>query len=97
MFFLTNQALTDDDPIGGGNLYMYDATKPASDPHNLTLVSSGAGGIINASEDGRYVYFISGAGRSPCGMTAQSSAIGSIFDVDPNCDSGTLERTTCGT
>lgn len=50
----------------GGQLYRYDATLPASDPHNLTRLSvdneadDGSGaveGVIGASEDGDYVYF----------------------------------------
>jgi hypothetical protein len=69
VFFASSEALTDDAPTGGhGNemLYMYDTSKPASDPHNLTYLSSddepadgyhGVLGVIGASEDGNYVYF----------------------------------------
>jgi hypothetical protein len=65
-FFTTTQALTDDAPLGNQKLYMYDTTKPASDPHNLTyLNASQVGGsvdevmaVIGESDDGHYVYFI---------------------------------------
>jgi hypothetical protein len=39
IFFSTQTALTDEDPTQGAGLYMYDASKPASDPHNLTLIN----------------------------------------------------------
>ncbi len=71
IFFSSSQALTDDAPINGdGKLYLYDATKPASDPHNLTLINPdnelGGGddivdslqGVVAASANGRYVYFV---------------------------------------
>lgn len=67
-FFTTGEALTDDAPGGGDkNLYMYDTTKPASDPHNLTYINvdhergdaaNDLTGVIGASDDGRFVYFI---------------------------------------
>jgi hypothetical protein len=67
-FFMTSQALTDDAPADGRQkIYMYDATKPGSDPHNLTLVdadSEPADGTNDAiaemgvSDDGRYFYFM---------------------------------------
>jgi hypothetical protein len=66
VFFTSGEALTDDAPADGvTKLYMYDATKPDSDPHNLTLISvdrqpDDPGGVINvqgASSDGHYVYF----------------------------------------
>jgi hypothetical protein len=69
VFFTSPEALTDDAQAGGSGvekLYMYDTTKPASDPHNLTLLSSdhepadvgsSVTGVIGASEDGHYVYF----------------------------------------
>jgi hypothetical protein len=70
VFFESSQALTDDAPVNGeGKLYMYDASKPGSDPHNLTLISRDEeptdGGstsgmpFLGASADGRYVYFTS--------------------------------------
>jgi hypothetical protein len=64
VFFTTTQALTDDAPLGTEKLYMYDTTKPASDPHNLTYLSvtHSEGGsvvaVIGESDDGHYVYFI---------------------------------------
>ena len=68
VFFTTQQALTDDAPVGGDrSLYMYDTTKAASDPHNLTLInvdrepadaSNDAQAVLGTSDDGRYVYFV---------------------------------------
>ena len=68
VFFTSEEALTDNAPLGSQEkLYMYDASRPASDPHNLTLISrdlqlqdgvSGVGWFIGASEDGQYVYFV---------------------------------------
>jgi hypothetical protein len=69
VFFTSTEALTDDAPLGRDRkLYMYDASLPASDPHNLTLLNvdnapgdtGDALGVIGASNDGRYVYFING-------------------------------------
>jgi hypothetical protein len=65
-FFFTTEDLTDDATGGSPKLYMYDTTKPASDPHNLTLLSvdhepadaAGVVGVIGASDDGRNVYFV---------------------------------------
>jgi hypothetical protein len=68
-FFTSQEALTDDAPVGGDRkLYVYDATKPDSDPHNLTYLSADASGtapandvssVIGASADGSTVYFVS--------------------------------------
>ncbi len=68
-FFMTSQALTDDAPADGQQkIYMYDAGKPGTDPHNLTFVNrdsepaDGTGnafGGIGVSRDGHYFYFIS--------------------------------------
>ena len=62
VFFTDREQLTD---TPGSGLYMYDASKPDSAPDNLTLLydSEGIGdgqgsGVIGASEDGNYVYFI---------------------------------------
>jgi hypothetical protein len=58
IFFTSDEQLTD---APGGGLYMYDASRPDSDPHNLTRI---AGDILNGlavigtSDDGSYVYFI---------------------------------------
>ncbi len=65
VFFTSNQALTDDSPLNHTNLYMYDTAKPASDAHNLTLLSADGepsdGGnvqnLLGMSSDGHYVYF----------------------------------------
>jgi hypothetical protein len=65
VFFTTNEQLTDTPTTGSGDLYMYDTTAPAG--HHLTLisadhepadVSNGVDGVIGASADGHYVYFI---------------------------------------
>jgi hypothetical protein len=67
-FFVTGEALTSDAPADTvPKLYMYDATRPGADPHNLTLLSrdtesaDGTGavlGTIGASRDGRSFYFV---------------------------------------
>jgi hypothetical protein len=64
IFFMTSQALTDDAQPGGRKIYMYDASKPASAPDNLTLVSSPTGdasSMVGVSADGHYAYYIGGA------------------------------------
>jgi DNA-binding beta-propeller fold protein YncE len=66
VFFTSPEALTDDAPVDGDvKLYMYDSSKPDSDPHNLTLVSAdGVPGdpadvqtVLGTNSDGHYVYF----------------------------------------
>ncbi len=67
-FFMTTQALTDDAPADGlRKIYMYDAAKPSSDPHKLTLVdpdaepgdgTADAVGAVGVGGDGHYFYFI---------------------------------------
>jgi hypothetical protein len=75
-FFTSSEQLTDDAPSGANNLYMYDTTKPASDPHNLTVLSTDEDtadgpsfvyGVIGTSDDGHYVYFIA-TGRLVAGQ-----------------------------
>jgi hypothetical protein len=64
VFFSTSQALTDDAQPGARKMYMYDASKPASAPNNLTLVSSptgDAGTMVGVSADGHYAYYIGDA------------------------------------
>jgi hypothetical protein len=65
VFFTTDEQLTNAPTNGTGDLYMYDTTAPAG--HHLTLISdghssedtpSGVQGVIGASNDGHYVYFI---------------------------------------
>jgi len=64
IFFTSREMLTDDAQPGGTHLYMYDATLPDDDPHNLTLVSGGnVVGVIGASDDGHAVYFIAAGGQ----------------------------------
>jgi hypothetical protein len=64
IFFMTSQALTDDAQPGSRKIYMYDASKPASAPDNLTLVSSPTGdasSMVGVSTDGHYAYYIGDA------------------------------------
>lgn len=81
-FFMTSEALTDDAPADGvQKIYMYDATRPGTDPHNLTFVSrddepaDGTGnalGAIGVSADGAYLYFVNDTqlvGGGPAGPT----------------------------
>jgi hypothetical protein len=57
-FFTSTQALTETAPVGNtAKLYEYDATKPGSDPHNLTYIAEEARSVIGISSDGSYVYF----------------------------------------
>jgi hypothetical protein len=55
-FFTTEQALTDTAPVNSSNkVYEYDASKPGSDPHNLTYITE-SDAIDGMSADGNYVY-----------------------------------------
>jgi hypothetical protein len=57
VFFTSTQALTDNAPVGPAmKLYEYDASKPGSDPHNLTYIAEGTA-VIGSSTDGSYLYF----------------------------------------
>ena len=67
VFFTTSEQLTNDDNNGLTDVYMWDADAQAG--HHLTRISvdnepadpeNGAIGVIGASADGSYVYFISG-------------------------------------
>jgi hypothetical protein len=84
VFFMTTEALTNDAPADGQRkLYMYDATKPASAPDNLTFLSpDGAmndgdvvSGTIGASTDGHYVYFVA-AGQLVSGQPDLNGNLG---------------------
>jgi hypothetical protein len=63
VFFTTFEALTDDDGNGNADLYMYDASRPSSEPDNLVRVSAGSGGaplvlgVLDATDDASHVYF----------------------------------------
>lgn len=67
VFFTSDDVLTEDaKDHGGPQLYMYDTTKPDSDPHNLTYInvdtepdasSNLVEGVVGASADGSTVYF----------------------------------------
>jgi Tol biopolymer transport system component len=65
VFFISGEQLTDDDTDTVSDLYMWDATKP--DGQRLTRLTvddnpedaqNGVNGVIGASTDGRYVYFV---------------------------------------
>lgn len=71
VFFTTSKSLTDESPTSGTKLYMYDTTKPASDPHNLTLIATEPKVVLGASADGSYLYFISGSQLLPGHPKAQ--------------------------
>lgn len=67
VFFTTGESLVQEDEDGGsGDLYMYEAGKPAG--HRLTLLSTDETGdpgeyvssVVGSSGDGNYVYFVSG-------------------------------------
>lgn len=82
VFFTTSEALTDDDVNGAVDLYMYDVNAPAG--HHLTRISvsteptdtlNGVDGVIGASDDGRYVYFIA-FGQLVAGQPEQLSGPG---------------------
>jgi hypothetical protein len=94
------ERLTDDTPLVPAvrQLYMYDASKPPSDPHNLTLVSQdrtsahevgNVEGVIGASEDGRYVYFIAG-GQHVAGAPQIGSRDGVFLWHDDGTPGGAL-------
>jgi hypothetical protein len=82
VFFTASEQLTDD-PIGGAiALYMYDANAPAG--HRLTLISvdhepadppNSVSGVMGASDDGHYVYFIS-AGQLVAGQPILRADLG---------------------
>ncbi len=70
VFFVAEEALTDDAEVGVKNLYMYELNRPAR--HHLTLISVDAEPadgvveetftktiVVGLSEDGSYVYFTS--------------------------------------
>lgn len=108
IYFMTGEQLTDDAPDNGDNIYMYDATKPASAPDNLTLLTVdafpadgvGPAGLVGTSRDGRYVYFIT-RNRLTNGSSPGSAWIylwhdGSISEVGPvsPVDGGLLRNLT---
>jgi hypothetical protein len=82
VFFITSEQLTDTPTEGAASLYMYDANAPAG--HHLTLISvdhepadplNSVQGVIGASDDGHYVYFLS-AGQLVSGQPALRADIG---------------------
>jgi hypothetical protein len=97
-YFRSRQALTDDAAADDRpKLYMYDASKPAEDPHNLTLISKGVDfsaipGVIGTSSDGAYVYFI---GQEDSGLSIFMSHAGDLDVVAPlpDVEASILENT----
>jgi hypothetical protein len=82
VFFTTGQQLTDDPTGGNTSLYMWDANAPAG--HRLTLISAdhepadppnSVQGVIGASDDGHYVYFVA-AGQLVAGQPRLAAALG---------------------
>jgi hypothetical protein len=68
VLFTSSQQLTDDDPnAAGSDLFVYDTSKPDTDPHNLTRLTRddepsdgddpGVLGVLGTSDDQHYVYF----------------------------------------
>jgi hypothetical protein len=87
VFFISAQQLVDADVNTSADLYAYDTTKPAADPHNLTLLSRGdhpAGdpsdvlGLLGASDDGQSVYFAA-AGRLVAGQPVTDASHTGIY------------------
>jgi hypothetical protein len=76
VFFTTDEELTDDDANATTDLYMYDASLPDSDPRNLTRISVDSeppddglvAGVIGASLDGSWIYFITQGGQLVAGQ-----------------------------
>ena len=82
VFFTTAEQLTDTLTRGVGDLYMYDSSAPVG--HHLTLISvghstedtpNGVQGVIGASADGHYVYFIA-SGQFVAGQPVLGADIG---------------------
>jgi hypothetical protein len=57
IFFLSESQLTDEAINGPRALYLYEAQQPEG--HHLTLIAPSAKGVIGASADGHYLYFVS--------------------------------------
>jgi hypothetical protein len=97
-FFVTQENLTDDAAGGDNKLYMYDASKPDTDPHNLTLLSvdhetsdiGNVQGVIGASDDGRHVYFIA-AGQLVAGQPILNGGFGIYAWHDDGTPNGAIE------
>lgn len=80
--FTSAERLTDDDENDTADLYAYDATRAASEPNNLRRLSvedPGFGGdvkgVIGASEDGAYVYFVA-TGQLIDGAPTEGAGLG---------------------
>ncbi|MGB2694376.1 MAG: hypothetical protein WBD55_04215 [Dehalococcoidia bacterium] len=79
VYLSTSEKLTDDDDNGLADLYRYDASLPASDPHNLTRISidnelastDGVATVFGVSDDGSYVYFTANGQLVSGGPTVQ--------------------------
>jgi hypothetical protein len=74
-FFLTNEGLVDGDDDGSADLYMYDETAPPG--ARLTRIGS-ADGVIGASDDGRYVYFVANGSQINVWHDGTVSFVGNV-------------------
>jgi len=64
VFFSTDQQLMD--PPCSGEYYVYDTSKPASNPHNLTCIpGTPTRGALGTNSDGSYFYFLAGRAIVP--------------------------------
>lgn len=80
IFFWTRQALTNDATQGSQKLYMYDLTKPPSDPHNLTLITPPGDAVSSfwgVGGNGNYAYF-TGEGQ------IWLWKLGAVHDIGPD-------------
>lgn len=101
VFFSSTEALTDDALPGHANLYMYDTSKPATAPDNLSLINidpagglaGNAEGVIGASEDGHRLYFYDSAQRLTPGTPTLRRLLGIYLWSDAG---GTPELTYVG-
>lgn len=74
-FFITNEGLVDGDDDGSADLYMYDETAPPG--ARLTRIGA-ADGVIGASDDGRYVYFVVNGNQVNVWHDGSVSTVGNV-------------------
>jgi hypothetical protein len=82
VFFTTSEQLTNDDTNAAADLYMYDTSAPAGEhltrvsiDRNSADIENSVAGVIGASTDGRYVYFIA-AGQLVAGQPTLQAGVG---------------------
>lgn len=84
-FFTTSEQLLPEDEDTSDDLYMYEVEKPAG--HRLTLISIGANegvGVVDASDNGHYVYFFASLGNLYAWHEGSLSYIGAIGNPQLN-------------